>query len=116
MAEEFKTIKVDRNRWSAGCEGNLLLNSEGCMCIMGWVLDAYGVRSEDLYGTANPEDLCEEDKDKLPEVFYTTAADGDRFIVRAITLNDDEDLSDELREESLTELFKKVGVLLVFEG
>jgi hypothetical protein len=105
---------IDRSKWRTG--GNdpnhkhgatRLLNSKGFMCCLGFFCNQIENRTAyELMGVADPVGLDNEDRG-------TNLIGDDGFnrpwVSSAITINDDDDLSKETREERIHQLFKDNG-------
>ena len=111
---------IDRDKWSRGNDGNLLLTPDGKCCAMGFYLLATGVDPIRILGKGTLETL-----DVLPdERFGVVVADFDgtpelrwhRVTDDIIYHNDKPELRAAERETTLTQLFSAVGVELSFVG
>jgi hypothetical protein len=124
---DSKTFYVSRARWLRG-EGSqnsrLLRPSDGKMCCLGFYGRACGIPSEQLENAGAPDELVGyyettvKYRDFWPKWVLQEPEDlGYRMTAattRAMEVNDDDELGAVEREETLAELFKSVGVELVF--
>ncbi len=109
------TIVIERSIWRNANHGTgesyLMLNSSGFCCIWGFVLRAAGFADESL-GQTSPRYV-----EGTPSEWHERDDDNDNkcFCNAAMNLNDTA-MSDEVREERLTTLFRKNGYNLEFIG
>ena len=108
---------IDRKIWRRGGDEyddlygeTRLLNKEGYMCCLGMVLEQEGCLRSDLFEKGEPCDIVFEPSITIdPKLFINT-----KLSNRAIAINDMEDISDNEREQNLSELFKENGHSLIF--
>lgn len=130
----MQQLIIDRSKWRTG--GTVLdaedlkkygpthlLNEEGMMCCLGFYCKQIeNVPEEKLLGVALPEEvdilnstsILVRKKDEI-----SNDGRGDRYINTvftniAVRINDDDDLSSEVREDDIAEHFKTVGVQVSF--
>lgn len=105
---------IDRTKWLRG-EGSmrsfLLRADDGKMCCLGQVGEQCGLSSADMLSIQTPWALESAALARYPE-WLNRPVSGDR--VAAMTVNDNEKLSDAEREAKLTALFAKHGDELEF--
>ncbi len=132
MSKKTKLIPltINRKKWArGGLNGEAaLLNDQGNMCCLGFACRASGVAAKTLDGYGFPEDLASEVKQperlgkklgKLVEVtreenivtFNNTAG-----VVQAQGVNDDDTISEKMREYKLKPILKKLGFDVTFVG
>lgn len=120
-----RAFVVDRRKWGTGEEGgNLKRDDTGKMCCLGFVGLQCGVPAKNLLSLGTPEELDPKDAQKFPAPFITlrvdewgntiqTYEDGP-LINDATGINDDDEISDKMREYKLKRLFKKHGCSIRF--
>jgi len=116
----MKKFTVKRKKWARGGQNGeaALLNRQGCMCCLGFAANQISrIPKKQLADEGEPCNVYKASS------FLTIAErneDCELDIVnndlshKAIVINDDEDISDRLREEKLKKLFRKHGVLVKF--
>lgn len=112
-------VVVKRSKWfrGQGTHGSLLLNSKGQMCCLGFAALQLGFKEEEIKGQAVPAFLKREmigfnlpyNSGLLPFAEHTPLTRA------AVHINDYSFISDEEREQQLTDLFKEHGHEIVFE-
>jgi hypothetical protein len=114
-----------------------LLNRQGKMCCLGFYCERIaGINKYDLYYRPTPfalkhdffdnDDinvLIKSEKVEVPTRYYSTSVEkvvetikysDSEFSIEAIQINDDENISNEQREQLLTEHFKTINIELIF--
>lgn len=110
---------VKRNKWFRGNEGtsSSLLRKDGQRCCLGFLAQACGYQDDEVFDMSYLNELLQ--TDLLPQEFYraTVNSPGCSRLVHkfAAGINDNPDISDEIREKRLTELFAKYDIQVTFE-
>ena len=119
---------VNRNTWRCGISGKnsrglgttYLLNLQGFMCCLGQTCKQVGVPDKKLLEKSYP-DYVKIQSDEKP-IRYFTKKDKNGSIIntklsqKAIRINDDSELTPEVRERKLKSLFSKFKHKLEFVG
>ena len=108
----MKRLAIERSRWTrgAGKGKGVLCDYTGSMCAVGWLCwKLGGISKGRLTGQKNPLDL-----------FAGPLTDAERDFInslvgRAADANDDPETSDQDKTRALKELFKELGVGVVFK-
>ena len=114
----MKTLVINRNKWKRG--GNIgkgetqLLNTEGYMCCLGFhALQFTKAVKKDILECGNPYSV----KCNMGNTILLNDPDHDSdFTGDAITINDDNTISEKVREERLTKLFRTKRYDIKFTG
>lgn len=108
-----KTFVVKRSTWFRG-KGHVvsaLLRSDNKMCCVGFLCIAAGATSSQILNKK-----CISRHIGLDMEYFTESSGASSNIALKIyEINDNMDLTDEQREEKLTELFKSIGIEIKFE-
>jgi hypothetical protein len=131
MKQKIK-VTIDRSKWRTGVFSEFasgrgdtyLLNSEGFMCCLGFCSLAVGVPESEILNQPTPQSLCSR-KEKiirgldpfvcpLRDDFQYTFC-GTELSIDAMKINDS-DLSREVKEKRLLELFKDSEFDIEFTG
>ena len=119
MTKKTKKVKVSRKKWLRGGTDSYLVNSDGCMCCLGFAANQISrITKEDMNMAVTPEEVYQKES-FLTEPRSTNAWGGksirdNRFAHRAMIINDNPTISDKMRESRLKRLFKSNGVELTF--
>lgn len=129
---KLKTIKIDRSKWRRGGSGKTGRNIAKLydpteptpynMCCLGQYLQQCGVKKRNLAKMCTPADLAKSDVPKLTEaikVLITPQEDFEWYDETDVTgeamgINDNSKISGKTRERKLINLFKPLGIQLVF--
>ena len=112
---------IDRAKWrTGGCshiqtgEGRTaLLNDNGFMCCLGFRCHQLGIPEKDLLGYVSPGGLSE--NWVIPDLINSVGNDTD-FTTTAMEINDDDCITQKVREKEITEHFATIGVTVEFKG
>lgn len=119
--DEPQKFVIDRNRWRSGHNGSIktgegntqLLNREGYMCCLGFISQQCGVPDDKLLGSEWPSETD-------VTFFLTYERSGELFdkqlVNNAVSINDDENIPIEIKEQQLIALFAAAGYELEFIG
>lgn len=124
MKKTTKKVRVDRKRWLRGGinpKGNnttsMLCNDDGCRCCLGFALgQLHRITKAGMINLGHPEDVL----NKPDGIFTTTVLlnVGDivntRFTEQCIDINDNDGISDKMREYKLKRKFASQGIELEF--
>lgn len=113
------TLTIVRSKWlhgEGGLRSELLRESDGKMCCLGFYGIACGIDAEDLLGVAEPESADEHDDDTdyrhdWPHWLFEF---GDCGALIGRNDSSDPEYSDAQREADIARLFAKHGVTVVF--
>lgn len=140
--EKKKKLSIDRSKWVRGgveeYGESLLLNDLGSMCCLGfYCVQVLGLEYSDIKGLGDilGDFICNEVKlsSKHAEGIELEEYEDDESLrwkyiykkslgcmvdreISFLSVNDDEELSEEERERKLTELFSEIGVEVEFFG
>lgn len=119
----MEKIKIDRSKWRCGgglghrnAKGlglTMLENTEGYMCCLGFITKHY-YPDLDILGEEYPRDVGAE-VPHLSKRDLGRLADTD-FTDEMININDDSDISAELREARIRGAAAAQGIEIIFEG
>jgi hypothetical protein len=121
-------LTIDRNKWARGGYNGeaALLNDDGNMCCLGFACRASGLAAKTIKGIGLPGDLPDESLDpvrmakKLGKLVKRTTTDGiysdGRYVDDAVCTNDDNNISESMREYRLKPILKKLGFSVKFVG
>lgn len=101
-------LTIQRHKWfrGRGSEHSRLLRHDGRMCCLGFYSLQCGLQPEHILGCGLPSNAKTfDDPLPLPQPMQWL----DRCELRIAGINDDEDITEEEREQELTESFKKYG-------
>lgn len=115
----IKTFVVNRAKWLRGeWDNSFLLESEsGRMCCLGFVGEQRGLPREVLNDTPDPAWLMEGDAGPVEGMLVTFQGEKPKLTAlsdRAIAINDDDEIDDEVRERLLSDLFAEHGYAITF--
>ncbi len=111
------TFTVDRATWlrGEGCDASSLLRTgDGKMCCLGFLALACGVPSDAIENVASPSAMITEFREQLPAPIQDPSADAP--VMRLMSVNDDEETTDVIRERLLTKVFSEIGIQVAFTG
>jgi hypothetical protein len=129
---KLKTIKIDRSKWRRGGKGKTGQNlaklydpyepTQYNMCCLGQYLNQCGVKKGDLAEMASPADLT---TDQIPKItpaieVLVYQPENSRYLEeteitgKAMGINDNATIGGKTRESKLINLFKPLGIQLVF--
>ena len=126
MKEKLIPLTINRNKWARGGYNgdSMLLNTESNMCCLGFACRALGVSAKTIKQVAMPDSLA----NRAAQPSYTAKKLG-RLVVSedegygnsnptddAQSINDDEDISDKMREFRLKPILQKLGFAVKFVG
>lgn len=134
----MEKLIINRKTWCRGEGTGHLFNGE-TSCCLGFYARKVGIRNNQLFDLSSafwigrPNEVCklsaETNGELSPEVAKTRAEKLKGLVTRVggtykntrvcrqlMITNDDEDISDEVREGKIKELFKKINVNVVFIG
>lgn len=126
MAKDFTELVIDRKRWLRGEEKSALVRKfDKKMCCLGFLGRACGIRRKDMVAVARPERLnSSSDIKKWPAwlvsfIEMPAWQDADYFDTgrlgqQLMSLNDNQEISDKMREYKLKRKFKSVGLEVEF--
>jgi hypothetical protein len=117
-------LVIERKRWLRGADNSALLRDDGLMCCLGFYGEACGIGSDDMLDTADPEECgtavlsmwpawllgFKNDSDDPDDGFLRNTGDCGRLI----EANDDNRLTDAVREQRIAAIFAKHGVEVEF--
>lgn len=110
----MKEVTIKRSKWARGGRDTKLVNSDGTMCCLGFVCNAYKVPKY-VMDTEKPSYV---QHPRVPAALLVKYGGWDSWdsllSEEAIMLNDNELITSKTRERKLTSLFKKVGIKLKF--
>jgi hypothetical protein len=124
----IKKLILDKVRWlRGGHENTLLLNWQGGMCCLGFCMAQEGATAEQLLGLGEPDEVYgrtdTSGKQVLGVIDYLVKDagedDGDpryyntRLTTEAISINDDEETTDQEKVSMLNKLFLEEGIEVV---
>jgi hypothetical protein len=124
---ESKTLIISRRRWFRGGEsdttdsalriGTAAIKSDvGKMCCLGFYCLLLGVSKEEIRDVGMPEQITPSDAEPRIKLPAWLLRKGERADVnRAAKVNDDPRITDEVRENKLTKIFRRRGVKAVFK-
>lgn len=135
VVKDVKTFVVDRKKWlrGEGDENSCLLTRGNRMCCLGFYAEACGLDRKVIRNIATPSNAVKVTKgeptavdreyrevSRKSDVVWKTKLvniSGDDSITcgRMMSVNDDEDITDEVRETKLTALFKALGIKVKFK-
>lgn len=119
---------IDRDTWirgrsatdSDGVGLSRLLTHDGRRCCLGFYLEACGVADEALVGESEPNDVArhavESNASLVPDWLLDDILNDSADACALMTHNDNERLSEEVREWRVTETFGRHGVTVEFTG
>lgn len=125
---EINSLVIIRSKWARQTEGvdkggSMLMNSQGCLCCLGFVGRAVGIASNFLEDIGSPKDCACEDVvgsesevAKWPQAFAPLEEEDSLVSSKAIEINDNGVTTDAYKEAALTTLFASVGIKLTFEN
>lgn len=115
---------IDRASWRCGGEGpykngegkTYLKNRQGCKCCLGFVSEQLGITNiEDLMEPCDTDTasiLALQDNDAWDEKIHVNT----QLSTEAMAINDDEKITNDVREAALVDLFARNQHQLVFIG
>jgi hypothetical protein len=126
----MKQLIIDRKKWRTGGDGyalnrqkghTSLYNDRGYSCCLGFYCRKIGgIRNNVLLDVGSPDNLNIKDFTKIELLVSRNSRDevysDSVFSQEAIDINDDPDLSNEERESTIIEHFKKVDIEVIFKN
>jgi hypothetical protein len=132
----MKTLTIDRSKWRTGGDDliepretmmarTMLLNEKGQMCCLGFYSKQLGgLSDEEILNIDAPNTLAErcgydrmnDDMMRLVKKGYEFGVEHTSFTIEAITINDNERIENDEREEEIIQHFKRIDVDVVFTG
>lgn len=116
---KMKSFTVRRKKWARGGKNGeaALLNQDGNMCCLGFAACQISrIRRSELADEGEPQNVYK-DKSFLTDVErYDDNVDvtNNDLASKAMTINDNEKLSENEREKRLTKLFRKHNIIIKF--
>lgn len=108
---------INRKKWKTGSHGfgktNLLNSDSRMMCCLGFRCEQMGIPKKDLEDKFYPSSLSREYT--IPGLINSKGCNT-KFANKAIEINDNSNITSEVREKRLIALFKKVNIIVEFEG
>jgi hypothetical protein len=131
MSEKLIPLTIERSRWARGGKNgeSALLNDDGNMCCLGFACKVLGFKDSTVKNHGVPSDLVNSagsgsaqrhrglragklvESGSADEGWYDTAP-----VDKALTINDDNTISDKMREYRLTPILRKLGFKVRFVG
>jgi hypothetical protein len=123
----MQTLNINRRYWLRGkgdSNYNMIetaLNYNGKKCCLGHdLIQNFNAKPKDLVGCSMPMNYFEKegitDRSRLNTIPVLGNYGDTKFARKASTINDAQDITDEVRERKLISLFKKYNVALTFYG
>ena len=124
----MRTLVIDRRKWARGILGgpSALRNNSGNMCCLGFDAKACGFGPKSLKDAGTPEYILSGGSTltaktivkRIPHLVEITGCDEQisdiSFTIKAIEINDDDDITEAARENKLAELFGEQDIVLEF--
>ena len=112
-----RKVRIIRDNWLRGTSqtyGNLMADSDGCMCCLGFIANQISsIPKSRLLNNSTPEDVY-----RKASILTIITDEGyvvnNQLAEKAITINDDEEISDKYREMRLKSLFKRYDLEIEF--
>lgn len=117
MATDVRVIELDPVVWMRGQEEGLLLSPFGSrrhQCCIGIACTAFGVPDDDIFNIGTLSASNGELPTPLAELNAARNGNGARLISDIYCINDDEDLGDDERVESINERLEKANASFRF--
>lgn len=133
--KDVKSFTVDRKTWYRGKSGDssCLLNNAGNRCCLGFYASACGVEDKQMRNLLSPGSLVELAKtgstyDKFDrsvsrdvnewktKLTRSSSVDNSETCMKMMQVNDEEKITEEVREKKLTALFASIGIKIKFVG
>jgi hypothetical protein len=116
---DVKSFTVDRSKWirGQGNEKSYLLLEDGSMCCLGFYGEACGVDRHRLLDRTSPSNILTIGSPPWDTILIHVHPQGrvdTAPCIDLMTINDDTSISDDVRELRLTEIFKQIGIEVVF--
>ena len=129
MTERPSEFVVRRKTWQRGQSPSLLRDDRGKQCCLGFVCEQLGVEHEAMQCVGTPGELVwagtgSIDPSDYPQLMGVVVRDSTTALghlvdsdlsSEAMSINDDDAITDAVREAQLTKLFKRYGYALRFE-
>lgn len=128
----MRKFTIDRSKWICGdVEGrpkygqgvdSELLTEEGSYCCLGMIAEQCRIPQKDLRTIPDPESIFSDNNKHVKKISFLVEKNwygfyrNSELANRAITINDDEDLTQKERERKLKKLFKAHNIELEFVG
>lgn len=117
------TFVINRKKWRAGDYGKHaigkgeteLLNVDGYMCCLGQMEKQLGAKKDLLLNLFEPYEITS-NEESMCNILSEVPGQNSKLSSKAMTINDNERITNEEREARLIKLFAKHGVKLEFVG
>ena len=137
IIEDIKEFTVNRKKWhrGKGCDTSCLLNpTSGKMCCLGFYALQSGLskkniekmptpnavrqrlNGEDVYSSMSFDCISEPAKPIKWKTKLISGKSNSATCGHLMEVNDNKDISDEVREKKITSLFKRIGIAVKFVG
>lgn len=119
---DVPSFTIRRSKWARGGKkgSSALLNSQGNMCCLGFYSKACGFTKENIQHIIAPDRIpvmqnySEAIKFKSKLIKYRDYPNTTKICDDLMDINDDQYITDKVREEKLTKKFSKMGVKVTF--
>jgi hypothetical protein len=137
VVKDVKSFVVDRKTWyrGKGTDRSCLLNNANRMCCLGFYALACGLDKKVIRNIPDPshavkltegeavQDINEKSVTRKSDVRWSTKLinkndiyhDNTYHCYDLMSVNDDDEITEEVRENELTKLFKKIGIQVTFK-
>lgn len=118
----MKTLVINRDKWTRGninqsVYGTELLNSDGCMCCLGFYMIQHTKATEEcIFHRITPMGVASHGECKIGQTILLEDGNNSQFTCDALAINDDNTFPEKERESELTKLFKTKGYHVEFTG
>lgn len=118
-------LVIDRDTWLRGKGGAVLLDSDGCMCCLGFLAMALGASEEHILDLAGPSDtpdikwppaLVPLRVPSNPDDYFRVRYRDSDFACELMNLNDSEETSEAKREADVAAMLLQAGIEVEFIG
>ena len=113
-------LTIARAKWArGGYNGNAaLLNKDGNMCCLGFACRAAGFSAKAIKGHGEPQDLRDASGQptRVAKKLGALVVCNGQFVEDAISINDNDRISDKMREHKLKPILKRLGFAVKFTG
>lgn len=105
---------IKRSKWLRGEDGDsfLLRSTDGKMCCLGQIANQCRVAKAHLKDRGTPAQVGTSIAGKIKD--FVMEGNNTPLSYDAMKINDDEEITDKVREKRLISLFKKHGITLTF--
>jgi len=112
-----KKFRVNRKEWLRGKGSHdscLLREEDGQKCCLGFYALAKGINKKHILDVSSPGEMLPRKSggNMIPEL--SDSGGDNAFCTELMMINDDEKLSDKVREKRLKQVFKTLGVVAEF--